>query len=836
MSALLSTPTMQSPGPLLLRADARRVDATPGLDASRRAELGQFMTGADVASFIATFFDLDGSPLRLLDPGSGVGSLATAVVERFHREAGAKVSVTAVELDEALVPRLRDTLEDLASELGVRNEVVMADFIDWGADRAAGFAAIEFEPFDLVVMNPPYRKIATGSAERLRVSGLGVEVSNLYAAFVAVASRLVKPGGQLVAIIPRSFANGPYFRSFRTDFLRLMSLRRLHVYEARDSAFGDDGVLQENVILHAVRSVERRSVLVTTSAGVDDQLITVREAPYEQVVRADDPDRFIHLTPDEVGVAVATKIRSLRGTLGTIGCAVSTGRVVDFRTRENLRQEPCEGAAPLIYPTHLRGGRVNWPATRGRKPNGLAINDSTRSLVLPNGCYVLVKRFSSKEEPKRVVAVMSRPEDVPGSEVAFENHLNVFHDRNSGLSRQVAAGLVCYLNSTLVDLFIRQFNGHTQVNASDLRQIPYPTLEQLVSLGEAAGDGVLSQDKIDDLVSAHVVELSDRDGEGPLALHKRVGEAQDVLRWLGLPKAQTNERSALTLLALLNLTADKAWSDIERPLLGITPMMDFMASQYGKRYAPNSRETVRRQTVHQFVTAGLAVINPDDPARPTNSGQTVYQVPEELRAALRAYGSPEWESRLAEWLAAAPALVERWKRVREMNMVPVTLPSGERVELSAGGQNPLIKAVVEEFCPRFAPGGHVLYIGDTGDKFVVWERNALESLGVVVNEKGKMPDVVIHDFERGWLLLVEAVTSHGPVDPKRQEELASLFGDCEAGLVYITAFMDRRTLSDHLARISWETEVWIAEDPTHMVHFDGARFLGPYETEPDGGH
>jgi len=833
MTAVLSFPTMEDPGPLLLRAEARRLHATGLLDRVRRSELGQFMTGADVASFIATFFDVGTEPMRLLDPGAGVGSLAAAVVERFRREAAGGLSVTAVEIDEVLARALQRTLEDLATTFGVETELVRDDFISWGADRAAGFPAMNFEPFDLIVMNPPYRKIATNSAERLRVSHLGVEVSNLYAAFVAVAARLLRPGGQLVAIIPRSFANGPYFRRFRADFLRRMSLRRLHVYGARDSAFGDDAVLQENVILQAVRGGERRPVLVTTSSGVDDHLLSYREVPYDQVVRADDPDQFIHLPVDELGAAVSARVRTLGGTLPAVGCAVSTGRVVDFRTRANLRQEPCAESAPLIYPTHLREGRVQWPAVGGRKPNGLAINEATKALLLPNGCYVLVKRFSSKEEPKRVVAVASMPEHIPRDLVAFENHLNVFHDKNHGLPRAFARGLACYLNSTLVDLYFRQFNGHTQVNATDLRQLPYPTREQLQALGEAVGDAVLPQHKIDDLVAAYVDELSEREGEGPLALHKKVTEAQDVLRRLGMPRTQTNERSALTLLALLRLTPDKEWADIERPMIGITPMMDFMADQYGKRYAPNSRETVRRQTVHQFVAAGVAVINPDNPSRPTNSGHTVYQVPKELEATLRSYGAAEWDERLAEWLRVAPALIVRWARVRHMSMVPVTLPDGEHVELSAGGQNPLIKAVIEEFCPRFAPGGHVLYIGDTGDKFVVWERGAIESLGIVVNEKGKMPDVVIHDHERGWLLLVEAVSSHGPVDPKRQEELAALFGDCEAGLVYVTAFMDRRTLMEHLTAISWETEVWIAEDPTHMIHFDGARFLGPYEADPE---
>jgi len=402
------------------------------------------------------------------------------------------------------------------------------------------------------------------------------------------------------------------------------------------------------------------------------------------------------------------------------------------------------------------------------------------------------------------------------------------------LDDRFARGLACYLNSTLVDLYFRQFNGHTQVNATDLRQLPYPTRAQLERLGEAAGDAVLSQQKIDDLVSQHVSELSDPTGEGPLAVHRKITQARAVLQLLGLPKAQTNERSALTLLALIDLTPDKEWSDAENPLVGITPMMEFMATSYGKQYAPNSRETVRRQTVHQFVSAGVAVINPDNPSRPTNSGQTVYQLPDALVTTLRAYGTTDWDTRLTEWRSIAPTLIERWAKVRAMSMVPVTLPSGAQVALSPGGQNPLIKAVVEEFCPRFAPGGHVLYIGDTGDKFVVWEKDALEALGVAVNEKGKMPDLVVHDHERGWLLLVEAVTSHGPVDPKRQEELSLLFGDCEAGLVYVTAFMDRKTLAERLPSISWETEVWIADDPTHMIHFDGARFLGPYEASPDG--
>ncbi len=311
--------------------------------------------------------------------------------------------------------------------------------------------------------------------------------------------------------------------------------------------------------------------------------------------------------------------------------------------------------------------------------------------------------------------------------------------------------------------------------------------------------------------------------------HQRVNEAMDILRQIGMPKQQTNERSALTLLALLALTPDRAWADIEAPFMGITPMMEFMALHYEKNYAPNSRETVRRQTIHQFMQAGIAVQNPDDPQRPTNSGNTVYQVPARFIEILRQYGTDSWNIVLQEWLDDKPTLVDRYERARQMNMIPVTLPNGSSVELSPGGQNPLIKAIVEDFCPRYTPAGQVLYIGDTGDKFAVWETNTLAGLGVTVDEHGKMPDVVVLDTNHNWLVLVEAVTSHGPIDPKRREELAAVFGSATAGIVYVTAFFDRETFKNYLGTISWATEVWVAETPTHLIHFDGDRFLGPYE-------
>lgn len=307
-----------------------------------------------------------------------------------------------------------------------------------------------------------------------------------------------------------------------------------------------------------------------------------------------------------------------------------------------------------------------------------------------------------------------------------------------------------------------------------------------------------------------------------------VEEATDVLAQLGLPRAQLNERSALTLLALLDLRPSSAWTEARDPLRGITPLMDHMAEHYGKRYAPNTRETVRRQTIHQFEAANLVVRNPDDPKRPVNSAKNCYQVRDIALGLLRTYGTPTWPLELKRYKLRVVDLGDRWRRERERNRIPVLLPDGALVSLSPGGQNVLIAALIEHFCPVFTPGGQVVYIGDADEKFAVFDRDRLSGLGVTIEEHGKMPDLVVHHVERDWLVLVEAVTSHGPVDPKRHEELQALFADSSAGLVFVTAFLNRRSLAKHVGKISWETEVWVAESPTHLIHFNGERFLGPY--------
>ena len=308
----------------------------------------------------------------------------------------------------------------------------------------------------------------------------------------------------------------------------------------------------------------------------------------------------------------------------------------------------------------------------------------------------------------------------------------------------------------------------------------------------------------------------------------KLRSATKILAALGFSARQSNEVAAYTLLALLDLGPMQSWSEATEPLRGITPIIDFVAREYGLRYAPNTRETIRDEAVKYFVDAGIVIRNPDDPSRPTNSGKTVYQIEPHALEMLRVFKSPGWNDAFGAYLHLRNDIRDKLLGERKLSRIPIMLPSGECVTISPGGQNPLIKLVVEEFCARFVPGGTVIYIGDAEDKFLYLDTLYLKELEIVIPSAAKMPDIVVHDVRRNWLLLVEVVTSAGPIDHKRRKELKDLFISSKVGLVFVSAFSTRDVMRSYLTQLSWETEVWIAEDPDHLIHFNGERFLGPY--------
>lgn len=818
---------------LVGRVDLLRLDAIRRIDRDRKAQFGQFFTPAPVAQLMASMFERHGPTVRLLDAGAGIGCLTAAwVAEVCHRDIRPQnVVITAFELDRDLRAYLEETLrlcKEACEESGIdfQADVRQTDFIGDGVSALRG-SLFDQSGYDAAILNPPYQKINIGSAPYDALGSVGLATTNLYTAFLGLVIRLLDPGGELVAITPRSFCNGTYFRPFRQFFLREMSPTRFHVFEARDHAFRDDEVLQENVIFRAIKSRERPAVAITASLGPQDEQMTLRTLPYEQVVKPDDPNEFIHLVPDEMGDAVVSRLGSLTETIDKLELTVSTGPVVDFRLGSFLRPMPTADTVPLIYATHFgKDGFIAWPKPEARKPNAIAISQETEYWLVPSEVYVIVKRFTAKEERRRVVAALYDPARLPAQRIGLENHLNYYHRHGRGLGMNLAKGLVAFLNSTLVDLFFRQFNGHTQVNAGDLRSLKYPSQEVLESLGSKIGDAFPQQDELDRLINGEL-GMSEVAGVDPVAAKAKINQALVVLRSLGFPRGQLNERSALTLLALLNLKPATPWADANDPLLGITPMMDFFEANYGKHYAPNSREQVRRQTVHQFVDAGISTLNPDKPSRPTNSGKTVYQIERGALQLVRSFGSPSWETGLQTYLASGQTLRERYAQERQMERIPVKLTSGKTLNLSPGGQNILIKHIIEEFAPRFTPDGTILYIGDTDEKFFHFDQGGLRALGITIDKHSKMPDVIIFHSNKSWLMLIEAVTSHGPIHPKRHAELQRLFKGARVPLVLVTAFLDRRAMVKYLNEISWETEVWVADAPSHMIHFDGERFLGP---------
>lgn len=823
---------------LLEQVDFFRIDAIRKISRDKRRQMGQFLTPAPVAKMMASMFQADRPIIRLLDAGAGVGTLSAAFVEELsHREhRPQKIEVVAYEIEPIFMDYLKETMEGcktVCKHVGIefQAELLNEDFIEAGVSilSQSVFPSKSLNSFDCAILNPPYRKIHSRSRERLLLSSIGVETSNLYTGFLAIVIKLLKNNGELVAITPRSFCNGPYFKTFRKLFLENMVIRQLHLFDTRDQAFKDDDVLQENVIFHAEkRRVHPQEVIISSSEGPNDKLVVRHNINYSELVNPHDPDFFIHIPKDKIEQEIADKMRKFTTTLDTLGIEVSTGRVVDFRVKDYLREQPTPETVPLIYPGHLRNGFVEWPKQLKGKPNAIVRAPETENLLVPPGVYVLVKRFSAKEERKRVVAAMYDSELVYKGMVGFENHLNYFHQNGHGLPRNLAKGLVVFLNSTLVDSYFRQFNGHTQVNATDLRKIKYPTRDELEVLGSMIGDSLPEQDEIDNLIEEVLMHMHERTGLDPIKAKKRIEEAVGILRDLGLPKAQVNERSALTLLALLNIGPDTPWSEASPVPRGITEMMNFFKEHYGKEYAPNTRETVRRCTVHQFIQAGFVIQNPDNPNRPTNSPHNRYQISDRLLSVLRTYGTPDWDRKLREYLASIPTLTEKYAKKRKMKKVPLRLAPGKTIDLSPGGQNELVEKIINEFCPRFTPGADVIYVGDTADKWAYFDDSILRELGVVIDEHGKMPDIIVYHRKKNWLVLIEACKSHGPVDHKRHIELKELFKEAKAGLVFVTAFPDRRTLMRYLDDIAWETEVWVAEHPDHLIHFNGERFLGPY--------
>lgn len=447
---------------------------------SHKAMLGQYLTPTKIAEFMSQLVLRYSGKLqyvKILDPGAGQGILFSALVEEIvKKHTSTAIDVDAFEIDKSILPDLADHCRLLEEKYNVAANIISKDFIEssvddinWGIQKK----------YTHIIMNPPYKKMNVTSAYYKHLKEIGIETVNLYSAFVALSIRLLSRDGVLVAIIPRSFCNGPYFLHFRKYLLSKCQILHIHSFQSRTESFKEESVLQENVIIVIKKTKEALDKTVISTSS-DRDLTNYKEQAFssERIVPSDDGQLFINI-PFEHTVDSHLQFPS---SMDDLNLSVSTGPIVDFRMKEKLLSYENTQSTPLIYSVHLKDGRILWPVV-SKKPNSIVLDETEKcKLTFPSGFYVIVKRFSSKEEKRRIWASIVTEDDFSGRSFTAENHLNIFHCDKHGIPREIALGLYIFLNSLYLDTIFRQFSGHTQVNATDLRNLKYPTAEQLIRI------------------------------------------------------------------------------------------------------------------------------------------------------------------------------------------------------------------------------------------------------------------------------------------------------------------------------------------------------------------
>ena len=305
-------------------------------------------------------------------------------------------------------------------------------------------------------------------------------------------------------------------------------------------------------------------------------------------------------------------------------------------------------------------------------------------------------------------------------------------------------------------------------------------------------------------------------------MDKRIKEARTFLEIIGMPKAQQSDLCCYVVLAMAGIKPDTPWSQTTNEWIGIHDIIQFVNKFYKVNYAENSRETFRKQALHRFRTAALV----EDNGKATNSPNYKYRLTKETAELLKNFQTPAWETTLERFLLVHEKLVDIYASKKKMTMMPVNI-NGKDFKFSTGKHNELQRAIIEEFAPRFAPNSECLYVGDTIEKDLVKNVDKLKELGFEITLHDKMPDVVLYREDKDWIYFVESVTSVGPMDPKRILEITEMTKDVTAGKIFVTAFLDFKTYKRFAEELAWETEVWIAEMPEHMIHLNGDRFMGP---------
>lgn len=478
-------------------ADRRGQEVLTDHDQAHRKKHGQYFTALRVARFLAELTGTRTGTVRILDPGAGSGTLACAVAEHLANETGCRnLVLDAYERDPLLVPVLSESMDHLARWLAERG--VGFEYRVLGEDFILSTANQLHRPgiYDLVVSNPPYFKV--GATHPVASIPALTGSSNIYAAFMLAASRLLAEGGRMVFITPRSYASGAYFREFRRRFFKVIRPDRLHLFGSRKQAFSRDEIIQECLVLSAIKESgwqagagDHSSVRVSQSGGACDlDGAEVRSVPLDLVLDLQHPELFLRLPCDDEDERVLRTVDAWPCSLHAMGLEVSTGRVVPFRATQYLREHQREHAAvPLLWLQHVHAMRVTWPIGF-HKPEYIDDRPETQRLLVSDSNYVLLRRFSSKEQNRRLTAAPLYRGTLGACSVGIENHVNYVWAKSEGLSADLARGLALLFNSRLLDQWFRILNGNTEVSATEIRSLPLPDRASIEKLGRRFDDSV----------------------------------------------------------------------------------------------------------------------------------------------------------------------------------------------------------------------------------------------------------------------------------------------------------------------------------------------------------
>lgn len=800
-----------------------------------RKKHGQYFTSPSIAKFMSHLIDIPSRSIRILDPGAGTGILSASIIDEIVRNKKdvKEVILDAYESDKEIIPYLEDTLnkcktimerEHYQFTYNIFNEDVILKNAH-NVKRRLDIIEKNEHRYDIIISNPPYFKIRKNSVQAKVLDNIIVGQPNIYFLFMAVSAALLKEQGQMVFIVPRSFCSGLYYGKFRKWLIKQVNFSSIHLFSSRKNVFSSEEVLQENIIIKVVKA-EEKNIKITTCE--DDTFTDMKQLIVNKsdVIFWRNGDVFFRIPASEMDLEVIRELDKLQYHFKKLGIKISTGPIVPFRTKNNLSNKDDKETVPLVWMHNFRGNSIVWPIFKSNSPISIKNNPETRSMLVKKSNYVLTKRFSSKEQKRRIhAAVLLKKEFGNYNYIGVENRVNYIYKNVGELSSNEAIGLTYFLNMTIVDLYFRILNGHTQVNANEIYALPMPSLRQIENIGKIVSSSKLPKQKLE----LDVAKSLDIDVSLYNRIYKRVNKMNKIkemiyiLKEIHVPKKQQNDRSALTILSLVGVTEKQPWYEAKLNYLRIHDIMQFIQENYNITYAENSRETFRRQTLHQFEQEGLVERNADEP-RPTNSPNTVWSIHPDALELLKCFNTERWVHELKVYLEKKGKNLERYNEKKKKRMLTFSI-DGKDLSFSYGKHNKLQIDILDSFRDNFSNDSEIVYVGDTAQKMLYFNDSLANDLRIPITKHDKLPDVVLYEKAKHRLFLIEAVTSHGPISIKRQTELEDFLKTSDAKRIYVSAFPNFSLFKKNINDIAWETEVWIAEFPEHMIHFNGDKFL-----------